>query len=154
MKRIFISVITLLTLVMTFSACSKSDAYTPRKIDGAVTFRAKDYHCKGDFLFEKEGIKRLTLSEPTVINGSFAEETNGLITLSYDGVSAEINENSPIRRLFIIADDFTSKEHKIPYKGIEIIEGITEEGSYEIELDCSERRIVKIKIEETEYIFQ
>ena len=154
MKRFIILFLTLFTLVMTFSACSKGDTYVPQKICATVTFRAKDYHCKGDFLFEKDGIKRFTISEPTEINGSFAEEANGIMTLSYDSVSVEINENSPLKRLFATVNDFTSKEHKTAHKGIEIIKGITEEGTYEIEFDCSEKRIVKIKTEETEYIFQ
>lgn len=154
MKRIFGLVLTLFTLVMVFSSCSKGKPYLPQKISGTVTFRAENYHCKGDFLFEKEGIKRLTLSEPSEINGTFVEVTDGLITLSYDGVSAEINGNSPVRRLFAIAEDFTSREHKIPLKGIEIIKGTTEEGSYEIEFNCYENRITEIKTEEAEYIFQ
>lgn len=153
MKRFIILVLTLFTLVMALSACS-SNTYNPQKICATVTFRAKDYHCKGDFLFEKDGIKRFTISEPTIINGSFAEEANGILMLSYDDVSEEINDNSPLKSLFVIANDFTSREHKIANKGIEIIKGITEEGTYEIEFDCSEKRIVKIKAEETEYIFQ
>lgn len=151
MKRF--SILILLTLVMSFSACSKS-TYVPDKITATVTFTAKNYHCKGDFLFEKDGIRRFTLSEPSAINGCFAEEKNGKLTISYDGISAEIQPNSPLKRLFSIVKNFTSKEHKIPNKGIEIIKGITEEGSYEIEFDCSEKRIVKIITEDTQYIFQ
>ena len=153
MKRIFILIFTILTLVMTFSGCQRA-AFVPQKIGAAVSFTAKDYHCKGDFLFEKEGIKRFTISEPAVINGCFAEEKNGRLCISYDGISVEIQPYSPLKRLFSIVEDFTSREHKIPHQGIEMIMGIPEEGSYEIEFDCSKKRIVKIITEDTQYIFQ
>ncbi|MBQ1967624.1 MAG: hypothetical protein II356_06580 [Clostridia bacterium] len=154
MKRFLSLILILITLVMTFSACSGNVAYQPQKISASVSFRAKDYHCEGDFLFEQNGIKKFTINEPDIICGTVAEEKNGKVFLSYDGITSEIVADSPLKRLFVIAEDFSLSQHKISTKGIEMIEGITEEGKYEAQFDCFNKKIVSIKTEDTQYIFQ
>jgi hypothetical protein len=92
--------------------------------------------------------------DKTDASSPVAEEKNGKLFLSYDGITSEIVADSPLKRLFIIAEDFSLRQHKISTKGIEMIEGITEEGRYEVEFDCFNKKIVSIKTEDTQYIFR
>lgn len=155
MKRCFTVIVLILTLVLSLSACKKVETeYTLTDFESTVSFSGVEGQVKGNFVFSS-GTKKMsfTLIEPQNIAGSVFTEENGEKILSYNNVTAEVREDSPLAGLFDAVSDFSSKTQLISSKGNKSFKGTVNGKDYELVFDCGNRAIKEVYIDSMIYIF-
>ena len=154
MKFWFKLILVLFTLVLFLTACKKETTeFRLKEFGCTASFFCGDEEYKGDFSFVDKNEMSFTVNCPEIIKGCRFIYKNGITTLSFDGVTINVRETSPVKIMFDTFSDLSQKTYKVRSEGTDIISADDETGKYEVTVDCDRRIIKEINTGDTIFTF-
>ena len=139
----------ILTLILSLSACKKNETeYVLGEFSTTVSFCCEEEEYKGDFIMKNKDEMSFTVKSPEIINGCTFSYKNGETNLSFDGVTIDVRDASPVKALFDSLGIMAEMPHKINGNSLIIIN----DGS-EATVERYEKKIKELNTGDIVYIF-
>ena len=154
MKRSFTILLITLTLVFSFSCCTKSNrSFTPESFESFVLVETPQEKYKGKFVFKTGDSISLNLTYPEILNGVVITSEKGAKTVQHGGVSISLGKSSPVYKVCDILADFSKKQHFVKGEDDVSISGDVDGVLYEIVVDCKNMKIKEIITSDVRCVF-
>ena len=138
-----------LTLILSLSACKKNETeFVLGEFNTTVSFCCNKEEYKGDFFMKSKDEMSFTVRSPGIINGCTFSYKNGETNLSFDGVTIDVRDASPVKALFDSLGIMAEMPHKINGNSLIIIN----DGS-EATVNIDEMKIKELNTGDIVYIF-